>query len=91
MEFVSLNSVIKSDFLDAPFSLAGLVFLSDVTPGYNKRDNICLKEASKYPSCCFGYFTLHISPGAEKGHPASCAPGIHSCLASFVTGQLVAL
>lgn len=66
MEFVSLNSVIESHFLDAPFSLACVLFLSVVTPGCNKRDDICLKEASKYPSCCFGYFTLHISPGAEK-------------------------
>lgn len=91
MEFVSLNSVIESHFLDAPFLLAGVVFLSIVTAGYNTRDDTCLKEASKYPSCCFGYFTLRISPGAEKGRPASCAPGIDSCLDSFVTGRLVAL
>lgn len=70
MEFVSLNSVTESHFLDAPFSLAGAVFLSVVTPGCDKRADVCLKEDSEYPSRCFSYFTLHISPGAEKQLPA---------------------
>lgn len=69
MEFVSLNSITESHFLDAPFSLAGVVFLSVVTPGCDKRAGVCLKD-SEYPSWCFSYFTLRISPGAEKQLPA---------------------